>query len=59
MKETTRQRKKASKGMEAAAYGRQWLAEQLYVILARGKIGRVSVYRGSEDTGGASEIKGA
>lgn len=38
MKETTRQRKKARKGIEAA-YGMTWLTEQLFVILTRGKQG--------------------
>lgn len=38
MKETTKQRKKARKGMEAA-YGTSWLTEQLFLILAKGKQG--------------------
>jgi len=38
MKETTKQRKKARKGMEAA-YSRSWLTEHLFLILARGKQG--------------------
>src|SRR3990172_6756379 len=38
MKETTKQRKKARKGMEAA-YSRSWLTEHLFLILAKGKQG--------------------
>jgi transposase-like protein len=38
MKKTTKQRKKARKGMEAA-YGRSWLTEHLFLILAKGKQG--------------------
>ena len=38
MKKTTKQKKKARKGMEAA-YGRSWLTEHLFLILAKGKQG--------------------
>jgi len=38
MKESTKQRKKARKGMEAA-YSRSWLTEHLFLILAKGKQG--------------------
>lgn len=38
MKETTKQRKKAIRGMETG-YGRHWLVQQLFWILSRGKQG--------------------
>ncbi|GER92308.1 transposase [hot springs metagenome] len=38
MKDSTRQRKKVIRGIEEA-YGRQWVVEQMYRILARGKQG--------------------
>jgi DNA-binding HxlR family transcriptional regulator len=38
MKETTRKRKKAIRGMQEA-YGKQWVIEQMYQIFAKGKQG--------------------
>jgi len=38
MKETTKKRKKAIKGMQET-YGRQWIVEQMYQIFAKGKQG--------------------
>jgi len=45
MKETTKKRKKARFGIEAA-YGRQWLDDQLYRILVTGKQGFDAMMKG-------------